>query len=188
MTKSKIFSHFTLLSILVIYTWFLKGVTSEDYIVGDGDEWNSQGNFLTWSTKYNFTVGDVLVFKYVKGQHDAYEVDEKTFRSCDASSGVLAKYESGNDKVKLTEAKKYWFICNVSGHCFGGMRFSIDVKQANDPSSDDTNPTTDGSPTSQPDELPAVPPTSSSRSTLSSESWKNGIYTLVFGILFRFCC
>lgn len=126
-----------------------------------------------------------LVFKYVEGQHNAYEVEEKTFRSCDASSGVLAKYESGNDRVTLTEAKKYWYICNVSGHCLGGMRFSIDVKQAN-PSSDNNTGSTDGSPTSQPTELPATPPSSSSGRTLLSESWKTGIYTLVFGMLFKF--
>ncbi|MBA0551053.1 hypothetical protein Golob_021956 [Gossypium lobatum] len=56
---------------------------------------------------------------------------ESTYRTCDASSGVLAKYESGDDKVELTESKKYWFICNVSGHCLGGMRFGVDVKAGN---------------------------------------------------------
>lgn len=60
MKKSKFFNHFPFLLILMIYTLFLNGANSEDYIVGDDDEWNSQGNFLTWSTKYNFSVGDVL--------------------------------------------------------------------------------------------------------------------------------
>lgn len=127
-----------------------------------------------------------VVFKYVKEQHNAYEVEEKTFRTCDASRGVLAKYESGNDRVTLTEEKKYWFICNVGGHCLGGMRFTIDVKQAS-PSSDNTG-STDGSPTSQPTELPVTPPTSSSRSSLLSESWKIGIYSLASGMLFKLYC
>jgi len=72
-----------------------------------------------------------LVFKYVKGQHNVYEVTEDTFRSCDASSGVLAKYESGEDQVALSEVKRHWFICNIAGHCLGGMRFGIEVKDGN---------------------------------------------------------
>ncbi|MBA0734490.1 hypothetical protein Gogos_018395, partial [Gossypium gossypioides] len=70
-------------------------------------------------------------FTYNKGQHNVFEVTESTYRTCDASSGVLAKYESGDDKVELTKSKKYWFICNVSGHCLGGMRFGVDVKAGN---------------------------------------------------------
>lgn len=58
-----------------------------------------------------------------------YEVTEKTFRSCDGSSGVLGKYESGEDQVVLKEVKRYWFICNIAGHCLGGMRFGIEVKK-----------------------------------------------------------
>lgn len=73
-----------------------------------------------------------LVFKYLKGQHNVYEVIENTFRSCNASNGgVLAKYESGEDQVVLNKVKKYWFICNIAGHCLGGMRFGIEVKDRN---------------------------------------------------------
>ncbi|CAJ1977629.1 unnamed protein product [Sphenostylis stenocarpa] len=100
------------------------------YTVGDQDEWSSQTNYASWAGTYNFSRGDVLVFKYMKGQHNVYEVTEDTFRSCDASSGVLAKYESGEDEVALNEVKKYWFICNFAGHCLGGMRFGIKVKDA----------------------------------------------------------
>lgn len=60
MRKSKFFNHFIVLLILVIYSLFLNRAISEDYIVGDDEEWNSQANFLSWSKKYNFTVGDVL--------------------------------------------------------------------------------------------------------------------------------
>ncbi|KAF7841256.1 Blue copper protein [Senna tora] len=56
----------------------------------------------TFVKRCRFVVGFILallllklkvvvgVFKYVKGEHNAYEVTEKTFRSCDTSSGVLA--------------------------------------------------------------------------------------------------
>ncbi|KAH1035523.1 hypothetical protein AAZX31_20G096200 [Glycine max] len=92
---------------------------------------SSQTNYASWAERYNFSSGDVLVFKYVKGQHNVYEVTEDTFRSCDASSGVLAKFETGEDQVALSEVKRYWFICNVAGHCLGGMRFGIEVKDGN---------------------------------------------------------
>ncbi|XAR72686.1 hypothetical protein NMG60_11019412 [Bertholletia excelsa] len=115
--------------LLLTFIFLLNGVVSEVYTVGDDDQWESGISYFDWSEKYNFTVGDVLVFKYVKGQHNAYEVTEKTYQTCNTSTGVLAKYESGNDEVNLTEAKKYWFICDKEGHCLGGMRFGIQVKE-----------------------------------------------------------
>ncbi|XP_039065797.1 mavicyanin-like [Hibiscus syriacus] len=108
---------------------FLNGVVSEVYTVGDENGWNSEVDYASWSEKYNFTVGDVLEFRYSRGQHNAYEVTESAYRTCETSSGVLGKYESGEDKVELNESKKYWFVCNVSGHCLRGMRFGVDVKE-----------------------------------------------------------
>lgn len=34
------------------------------------------------------------------------------------------------DEIKLTEAKEYWFICNIAGHCLGGMKFIVNLTQA----------------------------------------------------------
>ncbi|KAL1186602.1 hypothetical protein V6Z11_A01G188800 [Gossypium hirsutum] len=119
------------LIILIMCCSILKGAVSQVYSVGDENGWSSEVDYGSWSEKYNFTVGDVLEFTYNKGQHNVFEVTESTHRTCDASSGVLAKYESGDDKVELTESKKYWFICNVNGHCLGGMRFGVDVKAGN---------------------------------------------------------
>ncbi|XP_073012166.1 uncharacterized protein [Typha latifolia] len=101
-----------------------------DYIVGDEDGWSTGVNYLLWSEKYNFTVGDSLVFNYVKGQHDVQRVTQDTYRSCDARSGVFDLYSSGRDRVNLTAEMSYWFICNVKGHCLGGMKFGISVGAA----------------------------------------------------------
>lgn len=109
----------------------------------------------------------------MKGQHNAYEVEEDTYRSCDGSSGLINKYESGNDRVELTKAKKYWFICDVDGHCLGGMRFIVDV-QGFTPNSTDLSPT----------QHPIPPPPNSSTSSLRIHSWIMGIYFLAFGIFF----
>ncbi|KHN37397.1 Blue copper protein [Glycine soja] len=116
----------------LLSSFLLNHVMASVYTVGDQEEWSSQTNYASWAERYNFSQGDVLVFKYVKGQHNVYEVTEDTFRSCDASSGgVLAKYESGEDQVALSEVKRHWFICNIAGHCLGGMRFGIEVKDGN---------------------------------------------------------
>ncbi|GMI88054.1 hypothetical protein HRI_002474700 [Hibiscus trionum] len=151
----------------VILIWFslLNGAVSEVYNVGDENGWNSEVDYSSWSERYNFTVGDVLEFKYSKGQHNAFEVTESTYRTCDTSSGVLAKYESGEDEVKLNASKKYWFVCNVSGHCLGGMRFGIDVKPG--------NTTMNSEPI----------PSANSGSISAFHRWSLGLYTFAFGIL-----
>ncbi|XP_041010199.1 basic blue protein-like [Juglans microcarpa x Juglans regia] len=167
-----------LMVVLMIDIQFLKSATSDAYTVGDEGKWNDEADFVSWSQKSKFKVGDVLRFKYVKGKHNAYEVTEATYRSCDASSGVLAKYESGDDQVKLTQAKKYWFICNIPGHCLGGMRFGIDVKEA---SASDSGANTTNSAISTPPRQ-SSPPVSSCRS-YDPVRWSMGIHLVAFGML-----
>ncbi|XP_022763039.1 mavicyanin-like [Durio zibethinus] len=165
--EERIVRYGSLPIILMICFSSLNGTTSEVYTVGDENGWNSEVDYVSWSQKYNFSVGDVLEFKYNKGQHNAFEVTEATYRSCDASSGVLAKYETGDDQVKLTESKKYCFICNVTGHCLGGMRFEIDVKAGN--TSNNLEPT----------------PSPNSGSTYAFERWSLGLYLFASAVLFN---
>lgn len=103
-----------------------------------------------------------------------YEVAEDTYRSCDASSGVLAKYESGEDQVALDKVKRYWFICNIEGHCLGGMRFGIQVNEANNV----TNSTAGAF-------YPPIEPTPSEKSctTYISERWRVIGNFIPFGLL-----
>ncbi|KAL4616253.1 hypothetical protein ACB092_07G185400 [Castanea dentata] len=179
MKETKFFKYCRLLIILMINFLFLNGARSEVYTVGDEEEWNADADFVSWSQKYKFSVGDVLRFTYVKGQHNAYEVTEDTYRSCNVSSGVLAKYESGNDQIKLKQAKKYWFICNVPGHCLGGMRFSIDVKEASATSgANSTSATITPPPESS-------SPLNSCKSYAPAVRWSMGINLMAFGILVR---
>ncbi|PSS25971.1 Blue copper protein [Actinidia chinensis var. chinensis] len=175
MDKTKLSKCCSSIIILLITCFFFSDTArSEVYTVGDADEWSTGTSYLVWSEKYNFTVGDVLVFKYVKGQHDTYEVTQDTYQSCNTSTGVLAKYESGNDRINLTEAKKYWFICDKDGHCFGGMRLVIDVKNA---VSSSNNTTTNGtSSTPQTDQH--------SNKSCAIKGWSSTlIYLLVLGAL-----
>lgn len=39
---------------------FLKSATSHNYTVGDEGNWNDEADFVSWSQKYKFKVGDVL--------------------------------------------------------------------------------------------------------------------------------
>ncbi|KAH1122689.1 hypothetical protein J1N35_005849 [Gossypium stocksii] len=157
------------LIILIMCCSILKGAVSQVFSVGDENGWSSEVDYGSWSEKYNFTVGDVLEFTYNKGQHNVFEVTESTYRTCDASSGVLAKYESGDDKVELTESKNYWFICNVSGHCLGGMRFGVDVKAGNTSS---TN----------------LDPTPSANSGNGFDTWSLGLCIFAFQFLLHLSC
>ncbi|XP_031495590.1 basic blue protein-like isoform X2 [Nymphaea colorata] len=100
------------------------------YTVGDDDEWSLEVDYVQWSQKYNFTVGDTLVFRYVKSQHNVYIVRQRTYRSCNTSTGVLNIYTSGNDRIVL-RARKYWFICGITDHCSGGMKFGLNLLGAN---------------------------------------------------------
>ncbi|CAL1385132.1 unnamed protein product [Linum trigynum] len=104
---------------------------SEVFTVGDESRWNMQVNYGSWTDSHNFTVGDILEFKYSRSEHNVYEVTKEVYQSCNAtaSDGVLAKYQTGDDQIELKEARKYWFICEIDGHCFGGMRLAIQVAQ-----------------------------------------------------------
>ncbi|KAK1388500.1 basic blue protein-like [Heracleum sosnowskyi] len=133
MRGAKPLSCLIMITYFLIYPSFLSTSTVEClvYNVGDSENWNTGVNYLSWLHKYNFSVGDTLVFNYVLTQHNTCVVTQATYQSCNSSSGVLARYESGNDQIVLNEAKKYWFICDVPGHCSGGMRFGINVNDHN---------------------------------------------------------
>ncbi|KAL9231853.1 hypothetical protein vseg_007021 [Gypsophila vaccaria] len=101
-------------------------VDSKVINVGD-DRWDDSTNYVSWAQQYTFTVGDVLVFSYSPRAHNLYEVTKATFQSCNTSTGVEAKYDSGDDQIVLKEAKPYWFICTVDDHCRLGMKLAINV-------------------------------------------------------------
>ncbi|XP_056169992.1 basic blue protein-like isoform X1 [Syzygium oleosum] len=177
MEETKLCRYVSSCVILTILGLLVDGAVSEVYTVGDSDEWNSGVDYGVWSQKYNFSIGDVLVFKYIKGQHNVYEVTESTFRSCDPSTGVLAKYTSGNDQVTLTETKKYWFVCNVPGHCLGGMRFGVVAKVSNNT----------GTPALVPQLGPPPPPQISKNGAYALRGLSTWDYLILFGVSFRLC-
>ncbi|XP_077246659.1 mavicyanin-like [Tasmannia lanceolata] len=161
---------YTFCILFLVNLSFVGPANADVYTVGDDYGWTTGTNYMTWAAKYNFTVGDVLVFNYVKGQHNTYEVSEDTYRSCDSSTGVLEKYDSGNDRVMLKEARNYWFICNIPGHCLGGMRFGVDVKVDNSTVQSNYNP------------VPASPP--SNGAGVPHWQWEWACQLVAFGFWF----
>ncbi|RLN13563.1 hypothetical protein C2845_PM09G24110 [Panicum miliaceum] len=113
-----------LAAVLLLWRWQRAG--AGEYVVGDvAFGWDS------WAREHAFAVGDVLVFQYVSSQHNVYEVSEGTYWSCDTGGGgVRVKYTSGYYRVVLAEARTYWFICDLPGHCLGGMKVAVNVSTA----------------------------------------------------------
>ncbi|KAL5201193.1 hypothetical protein ABZP36_035547 [Zizania latifolia] len=105
----------------------LRLVGATEYTVGDTEGWTIGPSYLAWSQKYNFTAGDTLVFNYVQRQHDVFRVTQDAFRTCDAANQTMDRWASGHDVVELAAPGNYYFICNVSGHCLGGMKFTVAV-------------------------------------------------------------
>ncbi|KAM0930204.1 hypothetical protein ACQ4PT_000983 [Festuca glaucescens] len=122
--------------VCVLALWRPAGA-AEYTVGGDGiNGWDTGTNYATWSQAQSFAAGDVLVFNYVKSQHNVYEVTEEAYRSCDdaAPGAVLATYDSGFDRIVLPAANKtYWFICQVPNHCVGGMKLAVKVPAAGAP-------------------------------------------------------
>ena len=52
------FFSFLMISFAILFKSTL--IVAEDYTVGDSDGWTTGENYLKWSEKYNFTVGDTL--------------------------------------------------------------------------------------------------------------------------------
>ncbi|OEL38801.1 hypothetical protein BAE44_0000181 [Dichanthelium oligosanthes] len=104
------------------------GAGAKEYTVGDSAGWTIGPNYLTWSQKYNFTAGDTLVFDYVAEQHNVYRVTQDVFRTCEpANTTNMGAWATGHDLVNLTVPGDYYFVCNVAGHCLGGMKFAVKV-------------------------------------------------------------
>lgn len=72
-------------------------------------------------------VASCAVFSYVQRQHDVLRVSQDAFRTCDPENQTVQRWASGRDVVELAAPGSYYFICNVSGHCLGGMKFSVAV-------------------------------------------------------------
>lgn len=99
------------------------------YTVGDASGWTTTGDYATWASGKNFTVGDTLVFNYNSGTHTVDEVSATDYAAC-SSSNALSSDSAGTTTVTLKTAGKHYFICGVAGHCSSGMKLVVNVAKA----------------------------------------------------------
>ncbi|XP_047306614.1 blue copper protein [Impatiens glandulifera] len=135
------------------------------YMVGDSNGWSLGVDYATWTSDKTFIVGDTLVFSY-GSSHTIDEVSESDYSSCSIGN-VLASDNSGASNVPLNKAGKRYFVCGVIGHCSGGMKIIVDVK---DSSSSNNSPTTTTTTTK---------PISFSSSVRATNTWITALLLLI---------
>ncbi|CAN6205073.1 unnamed protein product [Urochloa humidicola] len=96
-----------------------------DHIVGANHGWNPNINYSLWSGNQTFYFGDLISFRYQKGTHNVFEVNETGYGNC-TMDGVAGNWTSGKDFVPLPEPRRYYFICG-NGFCLQGMKVAITV-------------------------------------------------------------
>uniref|UniRef100_A0A0E0AEG0 Phytocyanin domain-containing protein n=1 Tax=Oryza glumipatula TaxID=40148 RepID=A0A0E0AEG0_9ORYZ len=166
---------------LLLLSLLLRSATAAEYTVGDGP-WDTGTNYATWSDKHAFLAGDILVFQYVRSQHNVLQVTEATYRSCDTGgggvAGVIKSYDTGYDRVQLTEPNAtYWFICDFPGHCLGGMRLAVKVAAAAGGGGGGGSPPPSG--------VPLHPPAAGGAGRSQWPAW--GLTLAVLLVVFHYC-
>lgn len=96
-----------------------------DHIVGANHGWNPNINYSLWSGNQTFYVGDLISFRYQKGTHNVFEVNETGYDNC-TMAGVAGNWTSGKDFIPLPAARRYYFVCG-NGFCLQGMKVAITV-------------------------------------------------------------
>ncbi|PHU05715.1 hypothetical protein BC332_26537 [Capsicum chinense] len=87
-----------------------------EYWVGGDKGWAIDVDYQAWAKGKTFKVGDKLVFKYTKGHHNVFKVNQTSFKDCiipPPSEGLT----SGHDVITLAQPGKKWYICGIPTHC-----------------------------------------------------------------------
>ncbi|CAM0951782.1 unnamed protein product [Alopecurus aequalis] len=118
------FSSAALVALLVVGCAATAAATS--YTVGDGKGWVIGVDYSGWTSGKSFVVGDKLVFTYASKAHTVTEVTQSGYSSC-SGSNALGNDDSGSTTVALNTPGTHYYICNIPGHCAGGMKLAVTV-------------------------------------------------------------
>ncbi|KAL8541886.1 hypothetical protein ACS0TY_002943 [Phlomoides rotata] len=105
-----------------------------DYMVGDNPGWNTGVNYTSWAHKYDFRVGDSLMFMYAPNTHNVINVNASEFITCTYDNVTSKIYTSGSDIIPLAEPGMKWYISGFGRDCAAGMKLLIIVSAAEGPS------------------------------------------------------
>ncbi|KAL8520402.1 hypothetical protein ACS0TY_011069 [Phlomoides rotata] len=122
-----------LLMSMIVATALAPALAS-DYMVGGNPGWNSGVNFTSWALKYDFHVGDSLMFMYTPKTHNVIKVNASEFKTCTYSNDTSKIFTSGSDTIPLAGTGKKWYISGVGKDCGAGMKLVITVSAADGPS------------------------------------------------------
>ncbi|EMS47867.1 Blue copper protein [Triticum urartu] len=86
-------------------------------------------DYTTWTSDKTFAVGDTLVFNYTSKAHTVTEVNKSGYDACSGGNS-LSNDDSGATTITLTTPGVHYFICDVAGHCAGGMKLAVTVTVA----------------------------------------------------------
>uniref|UniRef100_A0A7N2N297 Phytocyanin domain-containing protein n=1 Tax=Quercus lobata TaxID=97700 RepID=A0A7N2N297_QUELO len=114
------FFIFAILAVLV------PSILATDFVVGDDKGWTIGFDYQTWADGKEFHVGDRLIFKYRKGNHNVLKVNGTGFQQCVAPAGTVP-LTSGNDVILLATSGRKWYICGFPTHCANGQKLAITV-------------------------------------------------------------
>ncbi|MCO5569003.1 hypothetical protein L7F22_022708 [Adiantum nelumboides] len=124
-------------------------VRAKNYMVGGSQGWSLGVDYQTWSSQYNFQQGDTLFFKYQAGTHNVMQVSQDDYNSCDFKNPIGADNGEGNSTVTLASTGTFFYLCGVAGHCPGGMKLTIFVRdKTGSGNSSSSNPTSPSNSTS----------------------------------------
>jgi len=114
------------LVVLLVASCAAMAAAATSYTVGDGKGWVIGVDYSGWTSGKNFAVGDKLVFNYASKVHTVTEVSQSDYSSC-SGTNALASDNSGATTVTLNSAGTHYYICNIAGHCAGGMKLAVTV-------------------------------------------------------------
>ncbi|KAK1631588.1 hypothetical protein QYE76_005903 [Lolium multiflorum] len=103
---------------------YVAAAAATTFDVGDGHGWDTGVDYTDWTVGKTFAVGDTLVFNYTRKAHTVTEVSQSGYDAC-AGGNSVSNDDSGATTVTLTTPGVHYFICDVPGHCAGGMKLAV---------------------------------------------------------------
>ncbi|KAL4278081.1 hypothetical protein GQ457_03G045740 [Hibiscus cannabinus] len=126
----KIMSMAALVAVVLAST-VLQTTYGASYTVGDTTGWTVPPGgdefYDDWTKNKTFFVGDILDFIFATGAHNVEEVTEAAYDTCNGTNPI-ATHSSGPVSITLNRTGEFYFICSVPGHCTGGQKLSVDVR------------------------------------------------------------